>query len=185
MLDGHSFVSAARSEERASFQTNLCLPVCAPRYQVSFVTFLPELSLSIYLRAPRRATSLAIETARTMAAPLPPGYPPGSTLEVVSQLEGMGFSRELAEQAVAGTEAGTEGGPSLQAALALILAAPRPATPSDTLAMASHSLPRLATPDHTQPRPDTPCSLRPAGGARLARSSARDAAAGAQPGQPG
>ena len=99
---------------------------------------------------------MAIETARTMAAPLPPGYPPGSTLEVVSQLEGMGFSRDLAEQAVAGTEAGTEGGPSLQAALALTLAAPHPATPSHTLVMASRTLPRPATPCHSWPRPASP-----------------------------
>ena len=48
--------------------------------------------------------------------PLPPGYPPGSTLEVILQLENMGFSRELAEQAVASTEGG-QSSPSLQAAL--------------------------------------------------------------------
>ena len=57
--------------------------------------------------------------------PLPPGYPPGSTLEVVSQLEGMGFTRELTEQAVASTKAGTEGGPSLQAALDWLCQTPR------------------------------------------------------------
>ena len=42
-----------------------------------------------------------------MASPLPPGYPPSAELEIVSQLEGMGFSRELSEQAIAGTEGGT------------------------------------------------------------------------------
>ena len=31
-----------------------------------------------------------------MSAPLPPGYPPGSAMEVVSQLEGMGFSPDAA-----------------------------------------------------------------------------------------
>ena len=55
-----------------------------------------------------------------MAPPLPPGYPPGSTMEVISQLEGMGFSRELAEQAVASTE-GSQSSPSLQAALDWLL----------------------------------------------------------------
>ena len=53
-------------------------------------------------------------------APLPPGYPPTSGAvpqqDLVVQLEGMGFSRELAEQAVLGTQ-----GESLQAALDLVL----------------------------------------------------------------
>ena len=43
-----------------------------------------------------------------MAAPIPPGYPPApAEREIVSQLEGMGFSRDLAEQAIAGTEDGS------------------------------------------------------------------------------
>ena len=32
--------------------------------------------------------------------PLPPGYPPGSTLEVILQLENMGFSREEVRRAM-------------------------------------------------------------------------------------
>ena len=58
-----------------------------------------------------------------MSAPprsLPPGYPPGSEMEVVSQLEGMGFSRELAEQAVVSTVT-SQSSPSLQAALDWLL----------------------------------------------------------------
>ena len=55
-----------------------------------------------------------------MSAPLPPGYPPGSAMEVVSQLEGMGFSRELAEQAVVSTVT-SQSSPSLQAALDWLL----------------------------------------------------------------
>ena len=41
-------------------------------------------------------------------------------MEVVSQLEGMGFSRELAEQAVVSTES-SQSSPSLQAALDWLL----------------------------------------------------------------
>jgi hypothetical protein len=54
------------------------------------------------------------------AAPLPPGSPPDSEMEVVSQLKGMGFSRELAEQAVVSTVT-SQSSPSLQAALDWLL----------------------------------------------------------------
>ena len=72
-------------------------------------------------------------------APLPPGYPPTSGAvpqqDLVVQPESMGFSRELAEQAVLGTQ-----GQSLQAALDWLLTlcqTPRPveaavATPRST-----------------------------------------------------